>query len=74
VFALFLLGGVFSIGISSAVAPLIGFTGLMGGIGRYGAILLGRTPKKIDRATALGFFSGFGIGCLVVLIEYGPLA
>jgi hypothetical protein len=63
------LGGIFSGGLSGAVAALIGFTGLVGGAGRYGAILLGRMPGEIERATALGFFGGLGIGCFAILIE-----
>lgn len=65
----FVLGGIFTNGLSGAVASLVGFTGLMGGAGRYSAILRGKTPNEIDRATALGFFGGLGIGCLAVLIE-----
>jgi hypothetical protein len=63
------LAGIFTNGLSGAVAVLIGFTGLVGGVGRYSAILKGLTPSEIDRATALGFFGGLGAGCLAVLIE-----
>jgi hypothetical protein len=65
----FVLGGIFPNGLSGAVAVLIGFTGLVGGVGRYGATLLGLTPSEIDRATALGFFGGLGVGFFAVLIE-----
>jgi hypothetical protein len=65
----FFLGGIFTNGLSSAVAVLAGFTGLVGGVGRYGAILLARAPGEIDRATALGFFGGLGTGSLALLIE-----
>jgi hypothetical protein len=65
----FVLGGIFTNGLSGAIASLVGFTGLMGGAGRYRAILQGRTPSEIDRATALGFFGGLGVGCLVMVIE-----
>ncbi len=65
----FVLGGIFTNGLSGAVAVLIGLTGLMGGAGRYGAILRGKTPSEIDRMTALGFFIGLGVGCLALLIE-----
>lgn len=63
------LGGIFTNSPSNAVAVLIGFTGLVGGIGRYGAILLSRSPSEIDRATALGFFGGLAVGCLAILFE-----
>lgn len=65
----FIFGGIFPNGLSGAIAVLLGFTGLVGGVGRYGAILQGLTPNDIDRATALGFFGGLGAGCLAVLIE-----
>jgi hypothetical protein len=62
-------GEIFAGGLSGVVATLIGCTGLVGGAGRYGAILLGATPDEIDRATAFGFFWGLGVGCLAVLFE-----
>jgi hypothetical protein len=65
----FVLADIFPNGLSGDVAALMGFTGLVGGVGRYGAVLLGLTPSEIDRATALGFFGGLGAGCLAVLIE-----
>jgi hypothetical protein len=65
----FVLAEIFPNGLSGAVAVLMGFTGLVGGVGRYGAVLFDLTPSEIDRATALGFFGGLGIGCLAVLIE-----
>jgi hypothetical protein len=63
------VGGIFTNGLSSAVAVLVGFTGLVGGVGRYGAILLARTPGEIGRATALGFFGGLAVGRLAILFE-----
>jgi hypothetical protein len=63
------IGGIFTSGFSGAVASLVGFTGLMGGAGRYGTILRGGSPSEIDRATAWGFFVGLGVGCLAILIE-----
>ena len=65
----FVFGGIFANGLSGAVASLVGFTGLMGGAGRYGAIIRGKTPSEVDRTTALGFFIGLGAGCLALLIE-----
>jgi hypothetical protein len=63
------VGGIFTNGLSGAVAVLIGLTGLVGGAGRYGAILRGKTPSEIDRTTAFGFFIGLGVGFLALLIE-----
>jgi hypothetical protein len=63
-------GEIFAGGLSGVIATLIGCTGLAGGTGRYGAILLGATPDEIDRATAFGFFWGLGVGCLAILFEF----
>jgi hypothetical protein len=65
----FIFGGVFTNGLAGTVASLVGFTGLVGGAGRYRAILQGRASNEIERATALGFFGGLGVGCLAVAIE-----
>lgn len=62
-------GAVLAGGLSGVVATLIGCTGLVGGTGRYGAILFGATPDEIDRATAFGFFWGLGVGFLAILFE-----
>jgi hypothetical protein len=64
-----LFAGIFSGDISPVIASLVGFTGLVGGVGRYRAILQGRASNEVDRATALGFFGGLGLGCLAVVIE-----
>jgi hypothetical protein len=65
----FVIGGILTNGLSGAFAAVVGLTGLMGGAGRYGAILRGKTPSEIDRTTAFGFFIGLGVGCLALLIE-----
>jgi len=62
-------GGIFSNALSGAVAALVGFTGLFGGAAHYGAILAGRTKAETERATALGFFFGFGLGALALVID-----
>jgi hypothetical protein len=48
---------------------LIASTGLIGGAARYAAVLAGRTERDIERATAFGFFFGFGLGTLALLID-----
>jgi len=68
VIALF-FGGIFTDALSSAVALLIGSTGLTGGAAPYAAVLAGRTDQEIERATAFGFFLGFGLGALALLID-----
>lgn len=63
------LAGIFTDALSGAVALLIGSTGLIGGAARYGAVLANRTQREIERATAFGFFLGFGLGTLALLID-----
>lgn len=64
-----LFGGIFTDALSSAVALLIGSTGLIGGAARYTAVLAGRKGREVERATAFGFFLGFGLGTLALLID-----
>lgn len=63
------LAGIFTSALSGAVATLIGLTGLCGGAARYGAVLANRSEREIERATAFGFFLGFGLGVLVLLMD-----
>jgi hypothetical protein len=65
----FVLAGIFTDALSGAVALLIGSTGLIGGAARYAAVLANRTEREIERATAFGFFVGFGVGTLAVLVD-----
>jgi len=64
-----LLGGIFTDALPGAVAVLIGSTGLIGGAARYAAVLAGRTEREIERATAYGFFLGFGLGTLALVVD-----
>lgn len=66
---MFAIGGIFSSALSGAVAVLVGVTGLFGGAARYAAVLAGRGKPEVERATALGFFFGFGLGVLALLID-----
>jgi hypothetical protein len=68
VIALF-FGGIFTDALSGAVALLIGSTGLIGGAARYAAVLVGRTEREIERATAFDFFLGFGLGTLALVVD-----
>lgn len=63
------LAGIFTNVLSGAVALLIGATGLIGGAARYAAVLANRTEREIERATAFGFFLGFGLGTLALLVD-----
>lgn len=65
-----LVGGIFTEAISGAAAFLIGSTGLIGGAARYAAVLIGRTEREVERATAFGFFFGFGLGILALVSDY----
>lgn len=64
-----LFAGIFTDALSGAVALLIGATGLIGGAARYAAVLAGRTEREIERATAFGFFLGFGLGTLALVVD-----
>lgn len=66
---MFTIGGIFGDALSGAVAVLVGVTGLFGGAARYAAVLSGRDKLEIERATAFGFFFGFGLGVLALLID-----
>lgn len=62
-------GGIFTDELSGAIAALLGFTGLFGGAAHYAAILAGRGKAEVERATAFGFFVGFGLGILVLVAD-----
>lgn len=64
-----LFGGIFTDALSGAIAVLIGSTGLIGAAARYAAVLAGRAEREIERATAFGFFLGFGLGTLALLVD-----
>lgn len=65
----FVFGGIFSNALSGAAALLISSTGLIGGAARYAAVLAGRTEREIERATAFGFFFGFGLGAFALVVD-----
>jgi hypothetical protein len=41
----------------------------VGGAARYAAVLAGRSEVEVERATAFGFFLGFGLGTLALVVE-----
>lgn len=51
------------------VATLIGVTSIFGGGARYAAVLADRPERDVERATAVGFFVGFGIAILILAID-----
>lgn len=63
------IAGIFTGALAGAVAALIGFTGLFGGAAHYAAVLAGRSEREIERATAIGFFLGFGLGALALIVD-----
>jgi hypothetical protein len=62
-------GDIFGDTLSGAATLLISSTGLIGGAARYAAVLAGRTDREIERATAFGFFFGFGLGAFALVID-----
>lgn len=64
-----LLAGIFTDALSGAVAALVAFTGLSGGAAHYAAVLAGRTKPAVERATAVGFFFGFALGILALVVD-----
>lgn len=63
------LGGVLADAFSGAIPFLVGSSGLTGGAAHYAAVLAGRSEREIDRATAFGFFFGFGLGAFALAID-----
>lgn len=54
---------------SVSTAILLGFSGLMGGILHYGAVLARLPERDVDFSTAIGFFSGLIVGGGMLLSE-----
>lgn len=55
---------------SGAIAVLLGFTGLFGGAAHYAAVLANSTEREVERATAFGFFLGFGLGAIALATDF----
>ncbi|HVT00264.1 MAG TPA: hypothetical protein VHE08_07090 [Solirubrobacterales bacterium] len=64
-----ILTGILTDALSGAVTLLIGTSSLLGGAAHYAAILTHKSGPETERATALGFFLGFGLGVLSLLID-----
>ncbi len=60
----------FAGGVPGAVAALVGLTGVLAGAGRYVAVLAGHTGPDLERSTALGFFFGLLVWCIVCIVEF----
>ena len=54
---------------SASAAMLLGFSGLMGGVTHYGAVLANWSEHSIERTTAVGFFVGLIAGAAVLSAE-----
>jgi hypothetical protein len=52
-----------------AVAAVLAVTGLFGGSAHYAAILARWEKDEVERATAFGFFFGFGLSLLGLGID-----
>jgi len=61
--------GILTNELSGAVTLLIGISGLIGGGAHYAAVLARKSEQEVERATAFGFFFGFGLGVLALLID-----
>lgn len=61
--------GIFTERLADAAALVISSTGLIGGAARYGAVLVGRAEREIERATAIGLFLGSGIGIFALVVD-----
>lgn len=64
-----ILAGIFTETSSDLVPLLAASTGLTGAASRYAAVLAGGNDEGVERATAIGFFSGLGFGGFVLLLE-----
>lgn len=64
------IAGVLTENLSDAATAILAFTGLFGGAAHYAAILARQKKAEVDRATALGFFIGIGLGALMLVKDY----
>jgi hypothetical protein len=65
----FVIGSIFSEGLSDAAATLVAFTGLFSGAAHYNAILTGFAEPEVEKATAVGFLFGFVLGAVALLAD-----
>ncbi|HEX6456063.1 MAG TPA: hypothetical protein VF009_06035 [Solirubrobacterales bacterium] len=65
-----LIASIHSEALSGAAAVVALATGVIGGAARYGAVLIGRSEHEVERATAIGFFSGLGLAVMALMSEY----
>jgi hypothetical protein len=42
---------------------------LFGGAAHYAAVLSDRSEREVERATGIGFFFGFGLGAVALVID-----
>lgn len=65
-----LIAGVLTSTVSDSVATVVAVSGFFGGAARYSAVLARRELDEVERATANGFFFGFFLGLLCLLVDY----
>lgn len=63
------IAGILTEAISALAGPLVATTGLTGAASRYAVVLAGANEGGTERATAVGFFVGLGLGGFVLLLE-----
>jgi hypothetical protein len=61
--------GVLTDTFSDIAAVLLAVTSLFGASARYAAVLARRDKDEIERATAAGFFFGFWLALLTLLVD-----
>jgi hypothetical protein len=55
---------------ANSVAAVFAVSGYFGGAARYAAVLARQENDEVERATANGFFFGFFLGLLCLLVDY----
>jgi hypothetical protein len=52
--------------LASALAVVVGCTTILGGVGHYGGVLMGKPKTQVEYMTGAGFFAGLTVSILVV--------
>jgi hypothetical protein len=55
--------------LASALAVVVGCTTILGGVGHYGGVLMGKSKTQVEYMTGAGFFGGLTISILIVWLS-----